>query len=626
MRWYLKQDGTPRWIIFIIDMGICCSALLAAYLVRFNFSIPKSEIDTFPLAFGTLLLLRGLSFFIGKTHYGIIRYTSSSDAQRIFRTITIVSLILIALNYLRFYLIDASFIIPLSVIIIDYLATVFLLIAFRISVKLVYFEIKNNSREKVKVILYGAGDAGIVTKRTIERDTDINYDVVAFIDDNKNKKGKKIEGVTIYEGHKLESLLIKEDIDELIISIQNLPKRKKQEIVETCLPFKLKIFNVPPVRNWINGELSSNQIKAIKIEDLLGREPIHLDNVNIKSRINNKVVLITGAAGSIGSEISRQISEYFPSKIYLLDQAESPLYEIDLEIRGNFGPNLCEPVVADISNEDRMRNVFETFKPQVVYHAAAYKHVPIMEENPSEAVLTNIRGTKIMVDLAHEFKVENFVMISTDKAVNPTNVMGASKRVAEMYAQSMNKISKTKYITTRFGNVLGSNGSVIPLFQRQIEKGGPVTITHPDITRYFMTIPEACQLVLEAGAMGEGGEIFIFDMGQPIKIIDLAKKMIRLSGLEIGKDIVIQYTGLRPGEKLYEELLADQENTIPTHHPQIMIGKIRKYEMDEINEKIKILTANPSANDNYSLVSQIKVLVPEFKSQNSEYAKLDESK
>ncbi|MCH9823016.1 MAG: polysaccharide biosynthesis protein, partial [Bacteroidetes bacterium] len=446
------------------------------------------------------------------------------------------------------------------------------------------------------------------------------------INDNLYTKiGKKIEGVTIHPIERLEYLIENQEIDEIIIAVNNLAKTRKQEIVERALTKNVKVLHVPPVKNWINDELSSNQIQEVKIEDLLGREPIHLDSINIKGQLSEKRVLITGAAGSIGAEIVRQVSHFFPSKLILLDQAESPLYEIENEIKEQFGENLCEIVVADVANSSRMENVFNTFRPNVVYHCAAYKHVPIMEDNPSEAVLTNILGTKIMVDLSDKYEVDSFVMVSTDKAVNPTNVMGASKRVAEIYAQSKNMVSKTNFITTRFGNVLGSNGSVIPLFKRQIANGGPVCVTHPEITRYFMTIPEACQLVLEAGGMGTGGEIFIFDMGSPIKIIDLAKKMIKLSGFKLGKDIEIKITGLRSGEKLYEELLNNAENTIPTHHPEIMIGKVRDYKMEDIEADINSLIDAPSEKDNFELVGKIKKLVPEFISQNSVYGKLDKN-
>ncbi|MAZ38380.1 MAG: polysaccharide biosynthesis protein [Crocinitomicaceae bacterium] len=620
-----NNENTPRWIIFTIDLGISVFSLLLAYLLRFNFNIPPAYIETFVYIFPIMLSLRVASFFIFKTYSGIIRYTSTIDMQRIFVVVTSVSILAATINGVSFYFVNQSFLIPFSVVIIEYLCTMFLMIAFRITVKLIYFEFKNASKDKKRIVIYGAGDEGIVTKRTLERDEEHKYKVVAFIADKNTKIGKKIEGVTIHPIERLEYLIENQEIDEIIIAVNNLAKTRKQEIVERALTKNVKVLHVPPVKNWINDELSSNQIQEVKIEDLLGREPIHLDSINIKGQLSEKRVLITGAAGSIGAEIVRQVSHFFPSKLILLDQAESPLYEIENEIKEQFGENLCEIVVADVANSSRMENVFNTFRPNVVYHCAAYKHVPIMEDNPSEAVLTNILGTKIMVDLSDKYEVDSFVMVSTDKAVNPTNVMGASKRVAEIYAQSKNMVSKTNFITTRFGNVLGSNGSVIPLFKRQIANGGPVCVTHPEITRYFMTIPEACQLVLEAGAMGTGGEIFIFDMGSPIKIIDLAKKMIKLSGFKLGKDIEIKITGLRSGEKLYEELLNNAENTIPTHHPEIMIGKVRDYKMEDIEADINSLIDAPSEKDNFELVGKIKKLVPEFISQNSVYGKLDKN-
>ncbi|MGB0403316.1 MAG: polysaccharide biosynthesis protein [Salibacteraceae bacterium] len=620
---FFKRDNTPRWIIFGIDTVIITVSLLIAYLLRFNFEIPEQYLETFVYIFPIVLSIRIASFFFYGTYKGIIRYTSSIDTQRIFQVVSIISGVFILINIFTYFLVNGSFLIPFSVVIIEFLSTTFLMIAFRLAVKLIYFEFKTASQEKNRVIVFGAGEAGIITKRTLERDHGSKHKVIAFIDHKKSIQGKKIEGVKIYNVDKLEELLEKEEIDQLIIAIQNITKSVKQQIVERCLPYKVRVLHMPSVKSWIEGDINPEQLKQVRIEDLLGRDPIHLDEVNIKSQLTQKRVLVTGAAGSIGSEISRQVSEYYPSSLILLDQAESPLYEIELEIRGTYGENYCEPVIADVSNLQRMRKVFETFKPEVVYHAAAYKHVPLMEDNPSEAVATNIGGSKNLIDLADEFGVESFVMISTDKAVNPTNVMGASKRVAEIYAQSKNATSKTKYITSRFGNVLGSNGSVIPLFRRQIENGGPITVTHPEITRFFMTIPEACQLVLEAGAMGNGGEIYIFDMGQPIKIIDLAKKMIKLSGLQLGQDIDLKITGLRAGEKLYEELLNNKENTIPTHHPQIMIGKVEGFEMDYIIGPIEKLIDYPSKQDNFELVSMIKKLVPEYKSQNSIYSKLD---
>jgi FlaA1/EpsC-like NDP-sugar epimerase len=379
------------------------------------------------------------------------------------------------------------------------------------------------------------------------------------------------------------------------------------------------------VAKWINGELSFNQIKGINIEELLERDPIKLDNGLINEQLSNKTILITGAAGSIGSELARQCAKFNPALLVLLDQAESPLHELELEFNEKSNLKKHEVVIGDVRNKERMHNVFNTFKPQIVFHAAAYKHVPMMENNPSESILTNILGTKTVADLAAEFKVEKFVMISTDKAVNPTNVMGASKRIAEIYTQSLGKISNTKFITTRFGNVLGSNGSVIPRFKKQIEEGGPITITHPDITRFFMTIPEACQLVLEAGCMGKGGEIFVFDMGQSVKIVDLARKMIKLSGLKEDRDIKIIYTGLRPGEKLFEELLASSENTLRTHHQQILVGKVREYEFAEVTQFINELISLFNTQDNTRIVSKMKDIVPEFVSNNSVFQTLDKN-
>jgi FlaA1/EpsC-like NDP-sugar epimerase len=393
--------------------------------------------------------------------------------------------------------------------------------------------------------------------------------------------------------------------------------------VDTCLQHNIKVLSVPPVSKWINGELSFNQLKTVAIEQLLERDPIKLDVSLIEQQLHGKIVLVTGAAGSIGSELARQILRFHPGKVILLDNAESPLHEVEMELADKYAPAQFEVVIGDVRNRERMENVFRTFKPHVVYHAAAYKHVPMMENNPSESILTNVLGTKVTAELAVEHNVEKFVLISTDKAVNPTNVMGASKRIAEIFTQSLGKQVKTKFITTRFGNVLGSNGSVIPRFKKQIEEGGPVTVTHPDITRYFMTIPEACQLVLEAGCMGKGGEIFVFDMGKQVRIADLAKKMIKLSGLTEGRDIQIVYTGLRPGEKLYEELLADTENTLPTHHPQILIGKVKEYAFDEIKQKIEKLITLFYGQDNIEIVSRMKELVPEFRSNNSIFEKLD---
>ncbi len=613
----------PRWVIFIIDLKICLFSLILAYLVRFNFAIPEATIKDFPIVFLVVLGLRAISFYISKIYQGIIKYTSSKDSQRIFSVITIGSLIFVIINIISSNFINGKYLIPFSIIIIDYMATTFLMISLRVMFKALYFELTNPNKEKRSVIIFGAGASGIITKRTLDRDAGTKYKVLAFIDDNKKKHGKMLEGTKIVGLDKLDELLQNNNVAHLIISIQNLLPARKQQIVDTCLNYTIKILTVPPITNWINGELSFKQIKKVKIEDLLGRDPIILDKEDIEKQLSGKVILVTGAAGSIGSEIVRQIIPFNPKLIILVDQAESPLYEVELELFDKHKQQCYEVVIGDVRNRERMGNVFRTFNPQIVFHAAAYKHVPMMENNPSESIFTNVLGTRNLADLSVEYKVEKFVMISTDKAVNPTNVMGASKRIAEIYTQSLSKKSNTKFITTRFGNVLGSNGSVIPRFRQQIENGGPLTITHPDITRYFMTIPEACQLVLEAGAMGQGAEIFIFDMGKSVKIVELAKKMIKLSGLTLDKDISIVYTGLRPGEKLYEELLADHENTLPTHHTQIMKAKVKEYDFNEITTSINELIALFDQQDNKLIVKKMKTLVPEFKSNNSIYEKLD---
>jgi len=619
----LFQNNIPRWIIFFIDIIICLVSLLLAYLIRFNFDIPVIEIEAFPKVFSWVISVRAISFLITKTHKGMVKYTSSNDAQRIFFALSGSVAVFVLINIVSYLLVDKTFAIPFSIIIIDYMLTLFLMIALRVLFKALYTEIVNPYREKRNVIIFGAGESGIITKRTLDRDAGLKYKVLAFIDDDPKKSSKILEGVTILSMDKLKGLLSKKYVAHLIISVQSISTEKKKKLIEYCLEYNTKVLNVPPVSNWINGELSFKQIKKVKIEELLERAPILLSIDTIEKQNTNKTVLVTGAAGSIGSEIVRQLILFNPKKIILLDQAESPLYQMEMELKDNASQISCEIVIGDIRNVERMENIFKTLNPDIVYHAAAYKHVPMMEYNPSEAIFTNVLGTKNIADLAVKYNAEKFVMVSTDKAVNPTNVMGASKRIAEIYTQSLGETSATKFITTRFGNVLGSNGSVIPRFRKQIEEGGPLTITHPDITRFFMTIPEACQLVLEAGAQGSGGEIFIFDMGKSVRIQDLAKKMIKLSGLTLEKDIKIVFTGLRAGEKLYEELLADEENTIPTHHNQIMIAKVKKYNFELVTNKINSLIDCFKEQDNNILVGKMKDFVPEFKSNNSIYEKLD---
>lgn len=624
----LPKKNTPRWVIFFIDMLLCLLALATAYLIRFDFvNIDKAifikEWEILKLALPIYVLVRSISFVLGKTYAGIIRYTSTQDAKRIFLVVTIGSLVFLGLVPVRYYYGDGYFFLPLSIILVDYLATIFLLITSRILVKLLYVETQKSRGATKNVIIYGAGEMGLITKRTLERDTNILYNVIGFVDENPKLKGKLLERTPIKSKSSIKKWVEKNQIDHVIIAIKSPNPINTRKLIDICLELEVEVLSVPPIEDWINGQFSSNQIKKVKIEDLLGRDQIELSTKNIENQINGKVVLITGAAGSIGSEMARQILNFQPSEVILLDQAESPLYNLDIELK-SIGSRIKKTVViADVSNTVRMKNVFQHYQPQIVFHAAAYKHVPLMEDNPSEAIKVNINGSKILADMAHQYNVESFVMISTDKAVNPTNVMGASKRIAEIYIQALNKDSSTQFITTRFGNVLGSNGSVIPLFKRQIEKGGPLTVTHAEVTRYFMTIPEACQLVLEAGSMGKGGEIFVFDMGESVKIIDLARKMIQLSGLKEGVDIDIKITGLRPGEKLYEELLNQEETTLPTHHKKIMVGKVKEYCYETVAKQIENLIQDYNSQDNYAIVKQMKVLVPEFVSNNSEFSELD---
>ena len=624
----LPKKNAPRSFIFLIDVLLCLTALAIAYLIRFDVvqideTAIKNEWKILKFALPIYILIRSVSFYLGKTYSGIIRYTSTQDAKRIFLVITLGSLFMLALVPVRYYYYDHSFFLPLSIIFVDYLASIFLLVSMRMLVKLLYVETQKSRGATKNIVIYGAGEMGLITKRTLERDTSILYNVIGFVDENPKLKNKLLERTAIKSQKYIAKWAEKTKIDHVIIAIKNPKASNTRKLIDTCLNLDIEVLTVPPIENWINGQFTSTQIKKVRIEDLLGREEIDLSTENIQSQIDNKVIMITGAAGSIGSEMGRQILKFNPKEIILLDQSESPLYELELELKNDESPIKKTVVIADVSNKNRMANVFETFKPQVVFHAAAYKHVPLMENNPAEAIKVNVNGSKILADLSNEFGVEKFVMISTDKAVNPTNVMGASKRIAEIYIQSLNKHSNTQYITTRFGNVLGSNGSVIPLFKRQIEKGGPLTVTHKDVTRYFMTIPEACQLVLEAGSMGVGGEIFVFDMGESVKILDLAKKMIKLSGLEEGTDIEIKITGLRPGEKLYEELLNEEESTLPTHHKKIMVGKVKSYDYYKVKAQIKTLIKQYESQDNFAIVKQMKNIVPEFISNNSVFSTLD---
>ncbi|WP_237390391.1 polysaccharide biosynthesis protein [Fulvivirga sediminis] len=566
-----------------------------------------------------------------KSYAGIVRYTGMHDGFRVLVTL-VATHVISSLANVGYYAYYGSNLFPYSVILISFLASFVFLLQYRLLIKNVFSYYRSPRKaDKMRVAIFGAGQLGMITKQVLDNSVEPNYRVVAFVEDDLSKVGKVINGTQIYDGvTDLKLILNSLDIKELIIAATSLSLDRKNEVVDSCLALNIRVRTIPEVDDWVKGELSLNQIKQVNIEDLLGRESIELNNIQVLDQLKGKRVCITGAAGSIGSELVRQVSLFNPELLILIDQAESALYEVEREMTSSERDAKFKFYVADVTNQKRIREIFCENSPEIIFHAAAYKHVPMMERNPSEAVLCNIIGTRNIANLAVEFGVEKFVMVSTDKAVNPTNVMGCSKRIAEIYVRALNKklrqegANKTSFVTTRFGNVLGSNGSVIPFFQKQISEGGPVTVTHPEITRYFMTITEACQLVLEAGAMGKGGEIFIFDMGQSIKIVDLAKKMIRLSGLELDKDIEIVFTGLRQGEKLYEELLASKENTVPTHHDKIMIAKVFEYDFDQINDNLDQLKKLSLASaDRYKIVALMKAIVPEYKSMSSEYQILD---
>jgi FlaA1/EpsC-like NDP-sugar epimerase len=621
----LKQN-TPRWVVALLDLIIHLSALAFAYLIRFDlkadFSLVQSEWEILSKSLWFFILVKLLVFYVFQIQKGLVRYTSTEDLKRIFLAELSCTIIFLLGGLVRFHQLDGFFLFPMSVLLMEFLASVLFVVGGRFVIKLLYLESIKDTGIQESVIIYGAGVSGLITKRTLEKDTRNNQIAAAFIDDNEKLQGTRIEGIKVYSTRQLSKLQSELQAKTLIVAIQLPDVAKMQEVIDEAISLKLTIQKVPNPKSWINGEFSSKQLKKIRIEDLLGRDTIHLKNNQISTEISSATILVSGAAGSIGSGLVRQMAHFHPKKIILLDQAESPLFDLQFELNQHFSDFRFELVMGDICNEQRMHKLFHTFKPDIVFHAAAYKHVPMMELNPAEAAQTNVKGTKILADLSLEFGVKKFIMISTDKAVNPTNVMGASKRIAEIYVQKMNEKGITQFITTRFGNVLGSNGSVIPLFQKQIENGGPVTVTDERITRYFMTIPEACQLVLEAATMGKGGEIFVFEMGKSVKIADLAKKMIQLSGLELGKDIEVAFTGLRPGEKLHEELLANEENTMPTHHQKILIAKTR-LESDEQLAAIQTLIDLSVQQENEAIVRQMKKIVPEFISNNSEYQKLD---
>lgn len=578
------------------------------------------------------LFLNLFFFWLLRTYSGIIRHSSFIDAVKIFIALFLVLIFLVVINYVNYFW-NGEKLYMNAGLFINFIFSFCALFLYRILIKQtfeIYFS-ESHANDLIRALIYGSDANAISVAKALKSEKPSRFRIVGFVDKQNKNSSKRIMNLPILNLIKRIPVIMRSiEAEALIIADKSLTKDEKLTIVDECLEYNYKVYTVPIISDWEDGKEISQKVKNFQIQDLLERKPIVLDNQSISAQLNNKTVLITGAAGSIGSEISRQVISFNPKRVILLDQAETPLHNLTLEMNNIFNGAKTTAVITDVRNREAMEKVFADYRPNVVFHAAAYKHVPLMEENPAQAIFVNVMGTKHVTDLSCKYDVESFVMISTDKAVNPSNVMGASKRIAEKYVQALhyklqieNSDCKTKFITTRFGNVLGSNGSVVPLFTEQIANGGPITITHPEIIRYFMTIPEACQLVLEAGAMGQGGEIYIFDMGKPVKIIDLANKMIRLAGFVPDKDIKIQIVGLRPGEKLYEELLNDTSKTLPTHHEKIMIAQEEPDDYDEVlNSVDKLIMVSFSFGSN-EIVSKMKIIVPEFISMNSNFQALD---
>ncbi len=621
-----RHSTVSQWAVLMMDimLFIISFILMEAFRVGGFQSLSMRGIT---VQFIIALMVTIIAFFFTGSYRSIIRHAGMSDIYKILLATGGPMLLYWAVNIVnnqfRPPIISKMYILSYRESLILYLLLAVFIIITRLFMQRIYNDYFRHRRKTVNVIIYGAGAAGIIAYNALHQDAAIEYHVVAFIDDDMSKVNQELNGVSVMRVRNVlnEKFIKQKEVTQLIIAIPTIRIKHKQAITTRALDLGLTVKAVPHVTTWLNGSFSANQIQDIKIEDLLEREPIKMDNINIVREVVDKVVLVTGAAGSIGSEICRQLMLYKPKKVILLDQAESPMYDLQFELKNTYKNELerMEFVIANVKDRPRMEEVFELYHPQLVYHAAAYKHVPFMEENPYEAVYVNVFGTRNVADLAIKYGVQKFVMISTDKAVNPTNVMGATKRMAEIYIQSRSN-DTTHFVTTRFGNVLGSNGSVIPLFKKQLAAGGPLTVTHKDIIRYFMTIPEACNLVLEAGAMGEGGDIFVFDMGKPVKIYDMARKMIQLSGLH---NIEIKEIGLRPGEKLYEELLATKENNIPTYHPKIMRAQVRRYPLEAIDAEYNQLWDILETMDDMKIVGKMKRIVPEFLSNNSVYCQLD---
>lgn len=639
-KFLLRNKIAPKWLIFLLDLTICCLAIVYANYLRLNFDLSLIHFTDLLDDLAATVIINSLLFYVFRTYHGIIRLSGFQEAFRSIAAVFYSFFIMLLIN-IGMRMGGLTPFVPTSVLCIYFFISSFAVFGYRLLVKHLY-RISVNQEDNIHVVIYGAELNGSVLKKTIEQTSNNRYKIVAFIDDDENLFGKTIDNVKIYSFNQVKNVIKSWQIKMLFFARQDFDHTRKNKIVDYCLEQNIRVMNIPPMREWIQGHLNINQLKEVRIDELLGRPQINLKNEHVLNLLHNKKVLITGASGSIGSELARQIASIHPHSLIICDQTETGLYELEYELQKKYHlGNSLKVFLGDVKDEHAMNNMFSQFLPNIVFHAAAYKHVPMMESHPSEAIRNNVLGTKILADLSEFYNVERFLLISTDKAINPTNVMGASKRIAEIYCQSLQnrltapvidegiyqltpRTSRTKFITTRFGNVLGSNGSVIPRFQEQISKGGPVTVTHPDIIRYFMTIPEACSLVLEAVTMGNGGEVFLFDMGEPIKILDLAKKMIKLAGLTPGKEVDIRFTGLRPGEKLYEELLNKEEEVIPTHNKKILIAKVIEYDYDRVSKSIEKVIAIAMQNKDEDVVKQMKRIVPEFISNNSIYEAIDE--
>ncbi|HWB24552.1 MAG TPA: nucleoside-diphosphate sugar epimerase/dehydratase [Chitinophagaceae bacterium] len=641
-KFLLQNRIAPKWLIFFFDLAICISSITFANLILRNFNILQTDITKLGNDIIIVGVISSVFFFIFKTYDGIIRFSEFHESIRSIFSIFFTFLVILLIN-LTTKLSGHTPIIANSALLVFFFIASFLIAGYRILVKSIY-KASSADSDAVNVIIYGAELNGSLLQKMIYTISNSKYKVVAFVDDDEKLAGKTIDNIRIHSYRGLAAIIEEFHVEYLFFTRLNIDIQIKNKVVDECLERHVKVMNIPPVKTWIHGQLNLSQFQGVKIEELLGRPAIQLRNNAVTNFLREKRVLITGAAGSIGSELARQIAFMNPEALIVNDQTETGLHDLEYELQQKFNiGNRLKTYLADVKDENAMELLFQTYEPNIVFHAAAYKHVPVMENHPSGAVRNNVLGTKVVADLSVKYGVERFLFVSTDKAINPTNVMGASKRIAEMYCHSLHNKEfyhtkeddgvytlpvsrpKTKFITTRFGNVLASNGSVIPRFQEQINNGGPVTVTHPEIIRYFMTIAEACSLVLEAITIGNGGEVLLFDMGEPVKILDLAKKMIRLKGFEPGKDIEIIFTGLRPGEKLFEELLNKEEEVMPTPNKKIVIAKTIEQDYKKISAEINILLTIAADFNDTDVVRQMKRIVPEYISNNSVYELFDQS-